>query len=277
MTAPHAGAQAPSTRAEGALLHTDGVSVVYNRAAVAVHGVSIAVRKAEIVALLGPNGAGKTTTMRSIGGFLPGDNARVSEGEVYFEGRPITGLQPHRVASRGITLVRERDKIFRTLTVEENLRVASARSSGARTGSSDAIRDLFPILEQRRHQVAGYLSGGERQMLGLAMALQSRPQLLMADEISLGIAPALVAQLMEAIVAIRDLGTTVLLVEQNAVAALRIADYLYVLENGRVAFEGTRELLSGQDHLRDAYLGVGAGGDDRGYRNIRRYKRRRRW
>ena len=266
-----------SARADGALLRTDGVSVVYNRAAVAVRSISIAVRKAEIVALLGPNGAGKTTTMRAIGGFLPGDNARVSEGEVYFDGQPITHLPPHRVASRGITLVRERDKIFRTLTVEENLRVAVARSSADHGRISEAIRELFPILEQRRHQVAGYLSGGERQMLGLAMALQSGPQVLMADEISLGIAPALVAQLMDAIVAIRDLGTTVLLVEQNAAAALGVADYVYVLENGRISFEGTRDLVSGHDHVRDVYLGLGAGGEDRGYDNIKRYRARRRW
>lgn len=262
---------------EGALLRTDRVSVVYNRAAVAVHGVSIAVHEGEIVALLGANGAGKTTTMRAIGGFLPGDNARIRDGEVYFAGRPITGLPPHRVAAQGITLVRERDKVFRTLTVEENLKVAMGRSSNEQTRAAEAVRELFPILEQRRHQIAGYLSGGERQMLGLAMALLSTPQLLMADEISLGIAPALVGQLMEAMVAIRELGTTVLLVEQNAVAALGIADYVYVLENGRVAFEGTRDRVSAHEHMRNVYLGLGTGDDVRGYRDLKPHKRARRW
>lgn len=277
MTALSGRVDHPSGRGEGALLRTDGVSVVYNRIAVAVKGISLAVHSGEIVALLGPNGAGKTTTMRAIGGFLPGDHARVSEGEVYLDGKQITGLQPHQVAQRGITLVRERDKIFSTLTVEENLRVAGESSSDKQSRVGEAVRELFPVLQQRRNQVAGYLSGGERQMLGLAMALQSTPKLLMADEISLGIAPTLVAQLMEALVTIRDLGTTVLVVEQNAVAALGIADYVYVLENGRVAFEGTRELVTNHDHMRDVYLGLGAGGGDRGYRDIKRYKRSRRW
>jgi len=269
-----AGAQ----RRDGALLWADHVGVVYNRHAVALHGVSIALREGEIVALLGPNGAGKTTTMRSIGGFLPADNARVHHGAVYFDGNDITGLRPHEVAARGITLVRERDKVFATLAVEENLRVVIASGTERQQRAAEAVRSLFPVLEQRRKQVAGYLSGGERQMLGLAMALLAGPRVLIADEVSLGIAPAVVGQLMEVIVAIRDLGMSVLLVEQNATAALGVADYAYILETGAVVFEGTPSEIEEHDQVRQSYLGLGTDDDSvRGYRDLKRSRRVRRW
>jgi branched-chain amino acid transport system ATP-binding protein len=243
------------------VLEVDSLEVRYNRSAVAVDGVSFAVEDGAIAALLGPNGAGKTSVIRALGGLLPGDQASVTKGDIRFFGRSVLRQPPHRRARRGLAVVPEQDKIFRTLTVEDNLRVSDV---GAATGDGpdprDLIGDLFPILNQRAHQVAGLLSGGERQMLAVAMALMGRPRLIVADEISLGIAPILVSRLMKALRQINaETGVSILLAEQNARAALDVADHIYVMEAGRVTMARRAESVEAQAVVRQFYLGDSLG------------------
>ena len=259
-----------------AMLELHNVEVVYHHVATAVQGVSLQVPERSIVALLGTNGAGKTTTLRAISGFLGGDDARVVAGRIAFRGETITGRRPHEVARRGLVLVPERDKVFETLTVQENL---TALVPGPRRLVSHAqIFDYFPVLAERRRQLAGYLSGGERQMLALATALLCQPAMLLVDELSLGLAPRVVELLMQLVARLRDeLGLAVLLVEQNAAAALSIADAGYVIEHGRIVYDGSVERLLAHEDIREFYLGVGHRADRKRYTDVKQYRRRRRW
>ncbi len=262
------------------LLRLDTVEVVYHQVATAIQGVSLEVRAGQIVALLGTNGAGKTTTLRAISGFLGIDDARITDGDVLYRGASIAGQPPHRVTARGIVLVPERDKVFESLTVEENLAVV-VRGGRRRAGvaSAESAFELFPQLAESRDRLAGYLSGGERQMLTIAAALLCGPRLLLVDELSLGLAPRIVDELAERLLAIRrDLAVTVLLVEQNVQAALAIADYGYVMENGRIVLEGEPGRLLGHRDVQEFYLGRGAEGEGRrSYRDVKQYRRTRRW
>ena len=220
------------------LLAVDKLEVVYQRAITAVQGVSLAVERGGIVALLGANGAGKTTTLRAISGFLGLDDARVTEGAITFDGERIDNLPPHEVTRRGIALVPERDKVFPNLTVAENLLVPVARRATAaeRRRLEEMAFAFFPRLADLRGRVGGLLSGGERQMLALGCALVCRPDLLLIDEPSLGLAPVVVEDLAQRLTEIRrELELTILLVEQSAAVALAIADHGYVMENGRSA------------------------------------------
>jgi branched-chain amino acid transport system ATP-binding protein len=255
------------------------VEVTYNRVAIAIQGVSITVPKGAIVAILGSNGAGKTTLLRSMTGFLPGDFAAISDGEVRYEGRRLNDLPPHKIAQRGIALVPERDKVFTTLTVEENLRCGyRPRDRVAANETAELIADLFPSLARLRKKVAGYLSGGERQMLAIAQMLLLEPSVVLADELSLGIAPALVDELMEAMRRINaERGISIVLVEQNAPAALAIADYAYIMETGRIVMDGTPERLMEHEDVREFYLGLGSGDAQRSYADVKQYRRKRRW
>ena len=263
------------------LLDVRGLEVVYNRAAIAIQGVSFAVSMGQLVALLGTNGAGKTTTLRAISGFLGSDDAEISDGTVEYAGEMLNGKAPHEVVRRGITLVPEREKIFETLTVEENLEscvFAPGNRALTRRAVLDQVFHYFPILSERRRQVAGYLSGGERQMLAIGNALLCAPQLLLVDELSLGLAPLVARQLLEILQRLRaELGLTILLVEQNAAAALQIADYGYVMEHGRIVYEGTASRLLEHADIREFYLGFGAEGRARSYRDVKQYRRKRRW
>jgi branched-chain amino acid transport system ATP-binding protein len=257
-----------------AALRVEQLEVVYNHVQLAVQGLSIQVGADEIVAVLGTNGAGKTTTLRAISGFLPGDNAAITDGRIILDGDEVTGRPPHDLARRGLVLVPERDKVFATLTVQENLAVVSGnKRDPAVAAALGEIEELFPVLLERRKQLAGYLSGGERQMLAIAKAILLKPRVLLVDELSFGLAPKVVETLMHTLAEIhRTQGTAVLLVEQNALAALRIADYAYVLENGRVVFDGTPERVHEHDDIREFYLG-GA----EGFTDLKQYKRKRRW
>lgn len=261
------------------MLETRHLEVTYNRLQVAIQGVSIAVPAGSIVALLGTNGAGKTTTLRAIGGFLPSDYAAVTDGEVRFGDRNITGLPPHAVAGLGVSLVPERDKVFTTLTVEENLRAVSrAGSPDARRRMADSMYELFPALAERRRRMAGYLSGGERQMLAIAMGLSLSPRLLMVDELSFGLAPVMVEHLMAALQRInRDLGTAILLVEQNAAVALAVAQHAYIMETGRVVLAGTPAQLMAHEDVQEFYLGLSESGGLKSYAEVKQYRRKRRW
>ncbi len=263
------------------LLDVNKLEVVYHRVAIAVQGVSLRVPRGQIVALLGTNGAGKSTTLRAISGFLGADDAQITDGTVTYKGQPIHGRPPYEVARRGLVLVPEREKVFETLTVDENL-LASARRPAGQNGrggrvDTDLVYQYFPVLAQRRRQIAGYLSGGERQMLAIGAALLCQPTILLVDELSLGLAPLVVQHLIELLQRLRaELGLTILLVEQNVAAALEVADYGYVMENGRVVYDGTPARLLAHEDVQEFYLGMGRGAA-RSYRDVRQYRRRRRW
>lgn len=261
------------------LLQVEKVEVVYKRVITAVQGVTLSVAERQIVALLGTNGAGKTTTLRAISGFLGIDDARVTEGAITFASRRIENRPPHEIAGRGVVLVPEREKVFPNLTVAENLTAPVPRVADAaeRRRQDEQVYHFFPRLAELRQRTAGLLSGGERQMLAIAGALMCRPQVLLIDELSLGLAPVVVGDLSRRLVSIRDeLGIAILLVEQSAAVALEIADYAYVMENGRVVLDGDHERLKSHQDVQEFYLGQG-GGERRSYRDVKQYRRSRRW
>jgi branched-chain amino acid transport system ATP-binding protein len=267
------------------LLEVEGLEVVYGRAIRAIQGVSFSVGESRIVGLVGLNGAGKTTTIRAIAGFLPTEKVRVTDGRLRFAGKSIQGLRPYQTARLGIAVVPERDKVFDTLTVRENLELAlvGAGASGAEPGrcgryrSVDDIFELFAPLASRSDQDAVFLSGGERQMLAIGACLLSSPRLLIVDEASLGLAPLLRRQVFNILAQLnRELGLTVLLVDQDVAGVLSIADHGYILENGRIVFAGTREQLLRHGDVKEFYLGQKEE-RERGYRDVKQYRRVRRW
>jgi branched-chain amino acid transport system ATP-binding protein len=261
------------------LLAVDKLEVVYQRAITAVQGVTLRVEPGQFVAVLGTNGAGKTTTLRAVSGFLGLDDARVTEGTIVYKGERIENRLPHENARRGLVLVPERDKLFPNLTVAENLAapVAPSLSTAERRRREDMAYEFFPALAARRHQLGGLLSGGERQMLALASALVCSPELLLVDELSLGLAPIVVDEIASRLVEIRrELGISILMVEQSAAVALAIADYGYVMENGRVVLDGDAARLRDHPDVQEFYLGH-TRGERRSYRDVRQYRRSRRW
>ena len=253
----------PATRP---VLEVGGLHVVYNRLQVGVEGVSLAVSLGQLVALLGTNGAGKTTTLRAISGFLPVDRAEITHGSISLAGTSLKGLTPHAISKRGLALMPERDKVFTTLTVEENLLAVARRGDQHAIAETRAlINELFPVLKERARQPAGYLSGGERQMLALARTLLLAPKVLLIDELSFGLAPAIAQRLLDMVADIckrQNMG--VLLVEQNAAAALKVADYAYVMERGRIVLDGDTATLQADAMVREFYLGL-SGDTHRGY------------
>jgi branched-chain amino acid transport system ATP-binding protein len=265
------------------LLTLEKLEVVYHRALVAVQGITLAAAERQIVALIGTNGAGKTTTLRAISGFLGIDDARVSQGAIVFKGERIENAPPHASARRGIVLVPERDKVFPNLTVAENLLVPVPHGTGGaeRRRREELVYQLFPQLGPLRSRLGGLLSGGERQMLALASALVCRPELLLVDELSLGLAPVVVEDLLRRLLEVRrELGITILLVEQSATVALAVADHGYVMENGRVVLDGSADRLRRHPDIQEFYLGRKSGeehGERRSYRDVKQYRRSRRW
>ena len=240
------------------LLQVADLEVEYEGGALAVHGATFDVRPGEKVALLGPNGAGKTTILRAITGFLASDRARVRRGRIMFDGTLIAGSAPGAVAALGICLVAERMNVFTSLTVEENLRaVPVIRSRAERAGVERLVQELFPALVDRRRSLAGSLSGGERQMLGLARALLLRPRVLLTDEITLGLAPVMADRLLEALDVInREEGMTLLMAEQGLYGGCRIADRVSQVETGRVVRTGPASEIAGPEFLGAGYLGA---------------------
>ena len=277
MHRPPAAAETEEPRSTPAGLEVASVEVVYHSVALVLSGVSLTVPDGGIVALLGPNGAGKTTVLRAITGLLAIHDGSVTKGEIRFAGESLLGRRPDAIVRSGIAQVMEGRRVLADLTVEENLR-AGAYTSRRVQASEDIERFYarFPVLGERRHRQAGYLSGGEQQMLAIARALVSRPKLLLLDEPSLGLAPKLVAQVAEMIGEIHASGVSILLVEQNAAMALDLAHRGYILENGKVVLDGTADELRGDRDIQEFYLGVGAEGR-RSYRHVKRYRRRKRW
>jgi len=261
------------------LLNIENLEVVYHNVSTAVQGASLKVYRNHIVTLLGTNGAGKTTTLKAISGFLGIDDAKVTEGFIEFRGERIQNRPPHEITLKGIALVPEWGKVFENLTVEENLEVCvSAERERVKKQELSHLLGYFPPLQKAKKRLAGYLSGGERQMLSISTALLCRPLLLLVDELSLGLAPVVVNDLMNLLKIIRDQqGVTILLVEQNALAALEIADYGYVMENGRIVFAGSPEKLMHHQDIQEFYLGRGNRESRTSYRDVKQYRRTRRW
>ncbi|WP_106399208.1 ABC transporter ATP-binding protein [Actinocorallia populi] len=259
------------------MLSVRNLEVVYHDVALVLRGVSLTVPRHRVVALLGANGAGKTTLLRAVSGLLDVHDGRVTKGGVELGGRPIHGLGPERVVRRGVRQVMEGRRIFAELTVEENLRIGAHTAPRALGDNLARVYGLFPRLKALASRTAGYLSGGEQQMLAVGRALMSDPELLLLDEPSLGLAPRLVQQIKEIIAQINDQGTTILLVEQNASMALSVADHGYVLESGRIVMDRPAAELLEDDDIREFYLGLGAEGAARSFRDVKHYKRRKRW
>lgn len=257
------------------MLTVENLKVVYRGVILALDGVSLEVGHGEAVALLGPNGAGKSSLVRAVSGLLPKFEGRVLDGRIRLLGEEVAQQDAVRISQRGLTAVLEGRPLFRYLTPMENLVAAGHRlSPKALKEGMEEVFDRFPRLYERRYQQAGYLSGGEQQMLLLGMALLTRPRLLVVDEPSLGLAPRLVEEVMTTLRALRqEKGLSLLLVEQNAWAALPIVDRVYVLERGRVVFEGSARAAQEDQDVMEFYLGR----EEVGFRQARRYRRRKRW
>ena len=261
------------------LLRVENVEVVYNDVVLVLKGLSLAAEEGRITALLGANGAGKSTTLKAISGLLAGEDGEVTDGAVVYAGQPIHAWTPERIVRAGVFQVMEGRRIFQDLTVEENLRCgAFTRPSSETAGSMERVYAYFPRLLERRGQVAGYMSGGEQQMLAIGRALMARPKLLLLDEPSLGLAPLLVEEIFEIVKRVNaEEGVTVLLVEQNARAALSIAEYGYIMENGRIVLDGSAPELLANPDVQEFYLGLSHAGEKRSYRDVKHYRRRKRW
>jgi branched-chain amino acid transport system ATP-binding protein len=263
------------------VLEVHNVEVVYDRAILVLKGISLVVREGQIVALLGPNGAGKSTTLKAISGLLKSEEGEVTDGSIRFLGERIERMEPEAIVRAGIFQVMEGRRVFEDLSVDENLRMGafSRADKAAVKRDHELVFDYFPRLRERRRQLAGYLSGGEQQMLAISRALMARPRLMLLDEPSLGLAPMLVAEIFEIIRRINQQEkTTILLVEQNANRALSIADFGYIMENGRIVLDGDAGKLRTNEDVKHFYLGGGAGGGERrSYRELKFYKRRKRW
>jgi branched-chain amino acid transport system ATP-binding protein len=266
-----------TARATRGALEVANLEVVYNDVVLVLRGVSVAVRPGKVMALLGANGAGKTTLLRAITGLLPVHRGKVTKGAVTLGGRDITHDDPARRVKAGLAQVMEGRRIFAELTVDENLRAGAYTSRATMPANYERVMDLFPVLRERRRQVAGYLSGGEQQMLAIGRALMSSPTLLLLDEPSLGLAPMVVDQIRRILVDINAQGTGVLLVEQNATMALSIADHGYVLEHGRVVRDGPGAELLADEDIREFYLGMGQAAERRSFRDVKTYRRRKSW
>jgi len=249
---------------------------VYHGVVLVLRGVSLVVPEGGVVALLGPNGAGKTTTLRAITGLLDLHEGTLTKGQVRLGSEDLSRLSPQAIVARGVAQVMEGRRMLADLTVEENLRAGAwALPRSLLAEELERAYDRFEVLADRRRQPAGYLSGGEQQMLAIARALMSRPRLLLMDEPSLGLAPKIVTQIAELIREIHASGVSVLLVEQNAAVALDLADHAYLMENGRIVLEGPAAELREDQDVREFYLGAGA--SEGSYRTVKRYRRRKRW
>ncbi|HSD21151.1 MAG TPA: ABC transporter ATP-binding protein [Anaeromyxobacter sp.] len=260
------------------MLTLKNVEVVYDDVILVLKGLSLEVPKGKIVALLGSNGAGKSTTLKAISGLLHAEEGEVTDGAIELDGERIEGLSPEEIVRRGVFQVMEGRRVFEDLTVDENIVMGgyTRRDRAGLRRDHELVFELFPRLKERRRELAGYLSGGEQQMLAISRALMARPRLILLDEPSLGLAPLLVREIFEIVARInREEGTTMLLVEQNANLALGIAHYGYIMEGGRIVLDGEPEKLRANEDVKDFYLGHGAGA--KSYRNLKFYKRRKRW
>jgi len=260
------------------LLEFRNIRIVYDNAIEAVRDVSIAIPEGGIIALLGSNGAGKSTLLKAMSGILYTEQGVIENGTIRFRDQEVQELAPDELVRRGIVQVPEGRRVFPALTIDENLQMGGyTRTAPEARERREKVFELFPRLYERRDQIAGYLSGGEQQMLSIGRALMTDPILLALDEPSLGLAPLIIDRIYEVIAKLRDeMKMTVLLVEQNAQRALDIADYAYILETGRVVLDGTAQKLASNEDVQEFYLGV-SGSGRKSLRDVKHYKRRKRW
>jgi len=261
------------------ILQLNNISVVYSDVIQVLKGVSLSVEKGHIVSLLGSNGAGKSTTLKAISGLLKPENGKVTDGSIIYDGKNIQNQSPEYITRQGIIQVLEGRQPFKYLTIEENLRVGTATRSGQPYKEDlELVYKYFPALIPRKKSLAGYCSGGELQMLVIGRALMAHPQLLMLDEPSLGLAPLVVQEIFRIIKMINEEhGTTIVLVEQNANMALQVAHYGYVMENGKIVMEGIADDLAKNPDVKEFYLGMSAAGIAKSYKDVKAYRRRKRW
>ena len=259
------------------MLTVENLEVVYNDVVLVLRGISLEVPENKIVALLGANGAGKTTTLRAVTGLLDIHEGDITKGTISFDGMEITDDDPAVRVKRGISQVMEGRRVFAELTVNENLRTGAYLAKGRTDDALDRVFSLFPRLAERRRATAGYLSGGEQQMLAIGRALMQDPKLLILDEPSLGLAPLLVQEVRDIIVEINKQGTAVLLIEQNAHMALSIADHGYIMETGKMVMDGPSTKLMKDEDVKEFYLGLHQTGEKKSFRDVKHYKRRKRW
>jgi branched-chain amino acid transport system ATP-binding protein len=262
------------------ILAVNNVEVIYDRVILVLKGVSLQIAKGGIVALLGANGAGKTTTLKAISNLLHAERGEVTKGSIEFKGERVEALSPNELVRRGCVQVMEGRHCFGHLTIEENLLTgAFTRRDGRAAIAADLelVYGYFPRLKERRHAQAGYTSGGEQQMCAIGRALMSRPTMILLDEPSLGLAPQIVEENFEIVRMLNEQeGVSFLLAEQNTNAALRYANYGYILETGRVVLDGTAASLRANEDVKEFYLGIGGEGR-RSFRNVKHYRRRKRW
>lgn len=262
------------------MLKVNNIEVVYMNVIQVLRGVSFTVAEGQIVALLGANGGGKTTTLKAISGMLKTEEGSVTEGSIEFDGQRIDRLGPEHIAVMGISQAMEGRRVLEHLSVEENLLVGAYRRKDRRGVRQDLemVFNYFPPIKRLRRRMSGYLSGGEQQMLVIGRALMARPKLMLLDEPSLGLAPLLVQEIYEIIQQISaEQNMAILLVEQNVRAALGIADYGHVLENGRIVLSGPAEDLRDNEDVREFYMGLSSVGAQKSYREVKHYRRRKRW
>ncbi|QUW23333.1 ABC transporter ATP-binding protein [Sporosarcina sp. Marseille-Q4063] len=260
------------------MLHINNIEVVYSKNILALKGMSLHVPEGKIVALLGSNGAGKSTTLKAISGLLVGEDGQVTDGTIEYQGKQINNTTPDVIVKNGIFQSMEGRRVFKNLTVEENL-IAGAYTRKDRKQLKDDVEKIyvyFPKLKALQHRKSGFLSGGEQQMLAIGRGIMAKPKLLLLDEPSLGIAPLLVEEIFQNIKQInKEEGTSILVVEQNANVALSISDYGYIMENGRVAMQGDVDMLLSNEEVREHYLGIGKEGE-KSYKENKVYRRRKR-
>jgi branched-chain amino acid transport system ATP-binding protein len=262
------------------MLEVNNIEVCYSQVILVLKGVSLDIPDRSIVALLGANGAGKSTMLKAISGLLKTEEGEVTDGSIEFDGEKIDHMEPEEIVKRGITQVMEGRMVFEHLTVDENLEAGHyvCRHQSSLSSEREMVFNYFPRLRDLRNQVSGYLSGGEQQMLVIGRALIARPKLFLLDEPSMGLAPMIVEEIFDIVKRIREeQGTSVMLVEQNAVAALSIADHGYVMENGKIVLDGPANKLIDNPDIKEFYLGLSELGEKKKYSEIKHYKRRKRW
>ncbi|MFH0914226.1 MAG: ABC transporter ATP-binding protein [Chloroflexota bacterium] len=261
------------------MLQVNNIEVTYHDVMLVVRGISLEVPEGAIIALLGANGAGKSTTLKAISGLLKTEVGKVSEGSIFFDSQRLDKLDPETIAKLGIIQVLEGGQVLEHLTVEENLKLGGfIRHDGNLKGDLEKVYNYFPGLREIRNNTSGFISGGERQMLVIGRALMAHPKFMMLDEPSLGLAPLLVKEIFEIVQRInQEEHTSILLVEQNVRAALSIAQYGYIMESGRIVLDGPAEKLRNNEDVQEFYLGFSKLGQRKSYRDVKHYKRRRRW
>jgi branched-chain amino acid transport system ATP-binding protein len=262
------------------ILNINNIEVKYHEVILVIKGVSINVPKGGIIALLGANGAGKSTTLKAISGLLKHENGQVTDGSIEFMGERIDKMGPEKIAKMGIVQVIEGRRVFEHLTVEQNLKVGAHMKKFGRSIKEglDMVYHYFPRLKEKRNEIAGFISGGEQQMTVVGRALMTNPKLILLDEPSMGLAPLLIHEIFKIITKLnQEEKISILLVEQNAKLALNVAPHAYVMENGRIVMDDSAEKLLQNPDIKDFYLGLTDVGGRKSFRNVKHYKRRKRW